>query len=533
MQLADFLCRFSSCAAFVQSHLNGNLISDGTNTYTWNARDGLVAISGPGINASFQYDVFGRRITRTVNGQAKTYLYAGENVVQEQSGGTATANLLSGGIDELFLRSDSSGALSPLSDALGSPIALADSSGTLQTQYTYDPFGNTSSTGAASPNPSQFTGRENDGTGLYYYRGRYYSPLLQRFISQDPIGTGGGLNLYAYASDNPVTFTDPFGLEKNSPFISEAQFCHALGVIGTYCAGFGDYISGGLTDSARDITGANDAVDKTHGSYFAGQVSACVWEVSFAAAGAAAAARAAAAEAAGTEAAVDGATAGRSPCFAAGTKVLTDRGEKVIEDIAVGDTVMSTDPILGKTTAQAVTNVFARTSPLLLDISVGETVITCTPEHPFWVSGVGWQQAGSLSIGSNLETRTGARARIEAIERREGFYTVYNLEVRGVHSYRVSDLGILVHNQCGKPPLSSYKKALGKVHDEVGRLPKGEPGKFGSPQRGCPKKGYRLDPPHPDAPPGSPETGHHINWWDYTGGKRRGGGGRKGVVPIL
>jgi len=69
-----------------------------------------------------------------------------------------------------------------------------------------------------------------------------------------------------------------------------------------------------------------------------------------------------------------------------------------------------------------------------------------------------------------------------------------------------------------KPSLSACKAALKKVHSKVGKLPKGQPGKFGSPQAGTPTKGYRLDPPHPNAAPGSPETGWHINWWDYTGG---------------
>jgi RHS repeat-associated protein len=99
-----------------------------------------------------------------------------------------------------------------LTDELGSTLGLADSSGTLQTQYTYEPFGNTTSTGTASTSAFQYTGRENDGTGLYYYRARYYSPTLQRFISEDPLGFGGGdANLYAYTGNSPTDFTDPSG----------------------------------------------------------------------------------------------------------------------------------------------------------------------------------------------------------------------------------------------------------------------------------------------------------------------------------
>lgn len=192
----------------------GNLTSDGANVYTWDARNRLVGIGG-GVSATFRYDAFGRRVSKTVNGQTTSYLYDGANVVQEQSGGGAVANLLNGGVDEVILRADSAGAQTPLRGGVGSTLALADSSGTLTTQYTYDPFGATAQSGAASTHSGQYTGRENDQTGLYYYRARYYSPALQRFISEDPIGfAGGDVNLYAYVGNDPVNYNDPSGLER-------------------------------------------------------------------------------------------------------------------------------------------------------------------------------------------------------------------------------------------------------------------------------------------------------------------------------
>ena len=139
-------------------------------------------------------------------------LYDGQNAVQELSGSTPIINRLTGGVDEFFSRTDSSGTAFPLTDALGSSIALTDSTGTVQTQYTYDPFGGTTATGAMSTNAYQFTGRPNDGTGLYYYRARYYDPVIMRFISQDPIGLAGGVNAYAYADDSPNNLFDPLGL---------------------------------------------------------------------------------------------------------------------------------------------------------------------------------------------------------------------------------------------------------------------------------------------------------------------------------
>jgi RHS repeat-associated protein len=197
--------------------LNGNLTSDGSKTYSWNARDQLVSITGPGLTASFQYDAFGNRIGKTINGATTTYLYDGPNLVQEQSGGSPNTNILAGALDEVFTRTDVAGAWSPLFDGLGSTLALTDSTGTVQTQYTYEPFGKTTTSGSANGNTSQYTGRENDGTGLYYYRARYFSPSLQRFVSEDPIGLLGGINLYAYAGNNPISFNDPYGLKPQDP----------------------------------------------------------------------------------------------------------------------------------------------------------------------------------------------------------------------------------------------------------------------------------------------------------------------------
>jgi len=73
---------------------------------------------------------------------------------------------------------------------------------------------NAAATGEASDNPFQYTGRENHGAGLYYYRARYYSPEMQRFLSEDPVGLGGGdTNFFAYVQNNPVNRIDPFGLD--------------------------------------------------------------------------------------------------------------------------------------------------------------------------------------------------------------------------------------------------------------------------------------------------------------------------------
>ena len=183
---------------------NGNIQNDGVASYTWNGRNQLIARGA----TSLQYDSYGRR---TLNPAGSNLFYEGWDVTQELSGTTPVANRILGRTDEFFSRTDSTGTYSPLTDALGSVLALANSSGNVTTQYGYDPFGNTTTVGSPSTSAFQYTGRENDGNGLYSYRARYYSPAFGRFISEDPAGFRKGPNLYSYVFNSPLNGTDPTG----------------------------------------------------------------------------------------------------------------------------------------------------------------------------------------------------------------------------------------------------------------------------------------------------------------------------------
>jgi RHS repeat-associated protein len=109
-----------------------------------------------------------------------------------------------------------------LHDILGSTVALADSAGSPNTEYTYEPFGTTQVSGQSTTNPFQFTGRENDGAGPYYYRARYYASESSRFLGRDPMGLAAGPNAYSYALNNPLRYVDPLGLDVDVCYYADA-----------------------------------------------------------------------------------------------------------------------------------------------------------------------------------------------------------------------------------------------------------------------------------------------------------------------
>ncbi len=155
------------------------------------------------------------------------YIYEGAQALGEIRNGQLSHRLLTGlSLDETIARIaiNSSGQKDNLSsriylnDVLNSVIAqLSDDNanpGQLQNSYAYSPYGEASTVGPdGTNNPNQYTSRENDGTGLNYYRARYYDPVLKQFLSDDPIGLVAGLNVRAYVGGNPLSYADPSGLK--------------------------------------------------------------------------------------------------------------------------------------------------------------------------------------------------------------------------------------------------------------------------------------------------------------------------------
>jgi RHS repeat-associated protein len=99
-------------------------------------------------------------------------------------------------------------------DHLGTPQILTDDSGTIAWKATYTAFGGTNILTEVTENPHRFIGQYYDReTGLHYNYFRYYNPQTGRYMTPDPIGLEGGINLFSYVENNPLNFMDPLGLQ--------------------------------------------------------------------------------------------------------------------------------------------------------------------------------------------------------------------------------------------------------------------------------------------------------------------------------
>ena len=221
---------------------DGGLTDDGTFTYTWNGENRLIEATpknpAVGDEKLAFYDYMGRRVRKVTTAwdgstwqadETRFFVYYGWNLIEELDGTGATiASYIhgldlsqslqgAGGIGGILARVDHGTDKVHLYfyDANGNVGQLLDSSdGSVVAAYEYEPFGGlTSSMGSyAEINPFRFSSKYADGvTGLYYYGYRYYSPELGRWLSRDPVGEEGGINLYGFVGNDGVNNSDYLG----------------------------------------------------------------------------------------------------------------------------------------------------------------------------------------------------------------------------------------------------------------------------------------------------------------------------------
>jgi RHS repeat-associated protein len=159
-------------------------------------------------------------------------------------------------------------------------------------------------------------------------------------------------------------------------------------------------------------------------------------------------------------------------CFVAGMPVATAAGDASIEDIAVGDWVWATNPDTGRSELRRVVETFRHDVSRVIALTIDGETIETTPEHPFWVVGAGWTEAGRLQIGDGVRTLGGETRAIERIEWIEKAVPVYNFTVEGLHTYHVSRLKILVHNKADALNVAKLVDKVGKIAKSFGRTEK-------------------------------------------------------------
>jgi len=175
----------------------------------------------------------------------------------------------------------------------GSTVALTDMNQNVVNSYAYEPYGRVLNQQETISQPFKFVGQygvmAEAEDSLYYMRARYYDPAVGRFISEDPLGFGGGdVNLFAYAGNNPINYIDPLGLWAWGDPLPQ-------GIV-DFSAGFGDALTSGfgmaglfglpsLTEAARKGLNVNGVVDPCSGSYKGGELAGYAWGIAFNAAG--------------------------------------------------------------------------------------------------------------------------------------------------------------------------------------------------------------------------------------------------------
>ncbi len=194
-----------------------------TATFSWSAESQLRSVTNQGTTYNLKYDAEGHLVRIDLGATPQShFLWDGDNVLAELDGAATTKRAeysFYPGMDELHALIQGTTLYFAHEDLLGDVLALTDSTKTVQRTYSYDDWGlsigGTDTHGFSGVDRTRWKGALQMSLGggdLYYMRNRWYEPQTGRFLSEDPVGQIGGINLYQYSTGDPVNGSDPTGL---------------------------------------------------------------------------------------------------------------------------------------------------------------------------------------------------------------------------------------------------------------------------------------------------------------------------------
>lgn len=195
---------------------NANITSETGWTYVYDLSNQLIRVSsGTTQVAEYTYNGAGQRIKKVTQRETRIFHYdlKGHLIAETNQSGQILAEYIYIGDQLLSVIKAGETVYYYHNDHLGTPQILTDDTGTIAWKAVYTPFGGAVASMQTVENPFRFPGQYYDTeTGLHYNYFRYYNPQTGRYITPDPIGLEGGINLFLYVEANPVSWMDPWGL---------------------------------------------------------------------------------------------------------------------------------------------------------------------------------------------------------------------------------------------------------------------------------------------------------------------------------
>ncbi|WP_456695045.1 RHS repeat-associated core domain-containing protein [Aeromicrobium sp. P5_D10] len=445
-----------------------------TQTYEWDREGRVKSVvhEGSAESAEYVYDANGNRLIARDSASNSTTLFAGMVEVKATGsavtstrhytlGGEKVATRISGSIN--FLITDHQGT--PQVSVLGSSQQV--------TKRRFSPYGDPLAEPASWPSDKGFLGKTTDrALGTTHLEAREYDTALGRFLTVDPVidpMDPQQLNGYAYANNSPVTMMDPDGLWPGWAKPSWGGIKGAAS--GAFRTVVFDYkaCSGMSWGCAFEVASATPWTKAAKVGKFMLKANprTAVFTKNFSPKPAPKAPVAnrtfrKVQDTPKSRKAPDPApkakpdteapkTAKASACSFAGatTVLMADGSRKPIRKVRIGDKVLATDPANGRKVVRKVLTVFKHRDAVVdLKLSSG-SVLTTTPDHPFWNESEGeFQRADALSQSDELLTPKGGAVTAVGLQRSTVRWAeAYNLEIDDVHTYFVGEDEVLVHNQ--------------------------------------------------------------------------------------